>query len=441
MLVRIANIDEPVPGYRLIEPLGRGGFGEVWKAEAPGGVLKALKMVHGTMACALDADRVQTELKSLELVKSVRHPYILGLDRYDVVFGQLLIVMELADRTLWDRFTECRKQGLVGIPRSELLHYMGEAAEALDLMNLKYDLQHSDIKPQNLFLVHNHVKIADFGLVKDLEGMKAAVASGVSPLYAAPETFEGFVSRFSDQYSLAILYQEMLTGERPFDGSNGRQLLMQHLQMPPNLSMLPAVDRPAVGRALSKDPAERYPSCSAFVVALRGNAPGQGRSKLVLPSGEPVRRTSGSWPNVQPASAAPKRLTGVGAAAAPVRKPALVPAKSAVALTLGATTGAFAFQCPGCSCVGQVPLEYRGRPVRCRECRLVAPAEPMVGLPGVSTETPVPALDSKSTVEDTDVPTAVLIEVECPVCGNMGRIPETFRDRRVKCRRCGCVHR
>ena len=95
---------------------------------------------------------------------------------------------------------------------------MDEAAEALDLMNNQYQLQHLDIKPQNLFLVYQHVKVADFGLVKDLEGMQASVTGGVTPVYAAPETFDGWVSRFSDQYSLAICYQELLTGQRPFSG-------------------------------------------------------------------------------------------------------------------------------------------------------------------------------------------------------------------------------
>ena len=72
---------------------------------------------------------------------------------------------------------------------------MAEAAEALDLMNDQYQIQHLDIKPQNLFLVHNHVKVADFGLAKDLEGIGATMTGGVTPVYAAPETFEGWVSR------------------------------------------------------------------------------------------------------------------------------------------------------------------------------------------------------------------------------------------------------
>src|SRR6185369_13601304 len=143
-----------------------------------------------------------------------------------------------------------------------------ETAEALDLMNSEYQLQHLDIKPQNLFLVHNHVKVADFGLVKDLEGMAASVTGGVTPVYAAPETFDGWVSRFSDQYSLAIVYQELLTGHRPFAGANVRQLVMQHLQGTPDLSSLSCSDRPVIARALAKDPNSRYPSCREMVDSL-----------------------------------------------------------------------------------------------------------------------------------------------------------------------------
>ena len=101
---------------------------------------------------------------------------------------------------------------------------MDESAEALDLMNEEYQLQHLDIKPQNLFLVHNHIKVADFGLAKDMGNKAAAtITGGVTPVYAAPETFDGWLSRFSDQYSLAIVYQEILTGQRPFSGSTMRQ--------------------------------------------------------------------------------------------------------------------------------------------------------------------------------------------------------------------------
>ena len=73
MPVKIEANAEPLPGYRLIERLGGGGFGEVWKAEAPGGLLKAIKFVYGDL-CAADEDgsRAEQELKALSRVKTVR---------------------------------------------------------------------------------------------------------------------------------------------------------------------------------------------------------------------------------------------------------------------------------------------------------------------------------------------------------------------------------
>lgn len=283
MPVRIEVGAEPIPGYRLLNRIGGGGFGEVWRAEAPGGLLKAIKFVYGDLQLGHDegGNRAQQELKALARVRKIRHPFILSLERFDVVDGQLIIVMELADRSLWDRFRECRSKGLPGIPRAELLAYLEEAAEALDLMNIQYDLQHLDIKPQNLFLVHNHVKVADFGLVKDLQGLAASVTGGVTPVYAAPETFNGWVSRYSDQYSLAIVYMELLTGVRPFKANTPQQLIQMHLSAKPDLTALPAADRAIIGRALAKTPHERHPSCLEMVQALR-HAGGETR-RVVLP--------------------------------------------------------------------------------------------------------------------------------------------------------------
>lgn len=273
-LPREANA-EPIPGYRLIEPLGSGGFGEVWKCEAPGGLFKAIKYIHGNLN-GLDGESIRAaqEWNALQRVKEVRHPFILSIERIEQIRGEVVIVMELADKNLHDLLVEHQAKGHPGIPRGELLAYLMDAAEALDWMNVQQNLQHLDIKPRNLFWVGHHVKVGDFGLVKDLEGRSGGAngggpIGGVTPLYAAPETFNGIISRHSDQYSLAIVYQELLTGTRPFMGKSPRELMKLHTKDEPDLKPLPEVDRVAASKALNKKPQERFPSCRAFVEALR----------------------------------------------------------------------------------------------------------------------------------------------------------------------------
>ncbi|HTU22731.1 MAG TPA: protein kinase [Gemmataceae bacterium] len=274
MCIVKAPQSEPIPGYRLVEHLGQGGFGEVWKCEAPGGLLKAIKFIRGgDPDIDPHAAGAKQELRALQRIKLIRHPFLLSIERIEVVEGDVLIVMELADCSLHDLVTERRAAGRAGIERTELLGYLHEAAEAIDVMNQEHGLQHLDIKPRNLFLVGRHVKVADFGLVASLSDLQRHTSwqrrsETLTPLYAAPETFLGSLTLFSDQYSLAITYQELLTGTLPFTGRNFRQLALRHIQEPPNLGPLPEADRPIVARALAKKPRERYPSCRAFVQAL-----------------------------------------------------------------------------------------------------------------------------------------------------------------------------
>src|SRR4051794_2063575 len=126
-LAKAANL-EPIPGYRLVEPLGRGGFGEVWKCEAPGGLVKAIKFVKGESDDLNDNTAPAAyELQAIQHIKSLRHPFLLSMERVEVIDGELVIVMELADHSLQDLFRVRRQGGQPGIPRDELLGYLNEA--------------------------------------------------------------------------------------------------------------------------------------------------------------------------------------------------------------------------------------------------------------------------------------------------------------------------
>jgi len=301
---------EPIPGYRLLAPLGRGGFGEVWKCEAPGGLHKAIKFVHGGLHALDDRGPAEEELRAIERVKSIRHPFLLSMERVERVGNELVIVLELADRSLGDVFRAEREVGKVGIERDRLLAYLREAAEALDVLNQQHGLQHLDVKPQNLFLISNHVKVGDFGLVSHLKASGNLGLGAITPLYASPEVFQGKISPHSDQYSLAIVYMELLTGQLPFKGKNARQLMLQHVQEPPDLSALPESDRAAIAQALAKEPEKRFASCSDLIQALAS-----GVTDITLISGidtrtGPMPRTVRTKPSEAPRPRVPRCSAG-----------------------------------------------------------------------------------------------------------------------------------
>jgi serine/threonine protein kinase len=260
---------EPIAGYRLVKQLGKGGFGEVWEAIGPYGFRVALKFV------SLAGPVGEQELRALEVIKNIRHAHLVAMFGAWQVAGRLVVAMELADQTLFDRLCELQRQGGEGIPGPELLGYMQEAAKGIDFLNegqhkgeepAPVGIQHRDIKPRNLLLIGGTVKVADFGLAQ-LQERSMVCPGGFTHAYAAPEFFEGRIARQSDQYCLAVTYCHLRGGRLPFNG-DAAALMAGHLQKQPDLTMLPSGERPVVARALAKDPAARWPNCQEFVQAL-----------------------------------------------------------------------------------------------------------------------------------------------------------------------------
>ena len=271
MPLNIAAGASPVPGYELVKLLGEGGFGQVWEAEAPGGLRVAMKFIR------VDTGQAESELRALDTIRHVRHPHLLDLHFALQVDNYLIIATSLCDMNLFDRFTQCREEGLPGIPPEELLRYMRESATAIDFLNEprhvdesgnKVSIQHRDIKPLNLFLVGDSIKVADFGLAKVLSNRTTGHTGSLTPHYVAPERLDGQVSNSSDQYSLAVTYCELRTGTLPFDGSV-YEVIYGHMNNKPDVAELSIGEQRVIRRALSKDPDDRWSSCGEFANQLK----------------------------------------------------------------------------------------------------------------------------------------------------------------------------
>jgi formylglycine-generating enzyme required for sulfatase activity len=324
---------QPIAGYTLVRLLGRGGFGEVWEASAPGDFHVALKFLR------LGTKESSVEQRSLEVIRHIRHPHLLDVQFATRVADCLVIAMPLCDRSLMDRFRECP----AGLPRDELLGYMADLARAVDFLNepnhpagdgSKVGVQHRDIKPHNIFLVGGVVRLADFGLAKILVGNHVSHTGMMSVPYVAPEVFDHRVSSRSDQYSLAVTYCQLRTGRLPFERESEAQFMYAHLHVPPNLSRLPEAERLAVARALAKSPDERWPNCRAFVAALGASVPEAGH----LPAGgdDPGGMGPGTAiePGIGPSVVTPTKISEdfelLGAASGSIERAGATPAKPPV---------------------------------------------------------------------------------------------------------------
>jgi serine/threonine protein kinase len=292
MLAAYTEGDEPVPGFRLVRPLGWGRFGEVWQATGPGGIQAALKIV------SLGGREALREFRALTLVKHVRHPHLVpvlafwlkdhGGNFVDVeLLGdtlpaqsptvELVIAMGLGDRTLADRLEECRRGGAPGIPAAELLRYLADAAEALDhLAQPAHDLgagpvalQHCDVKPQNILLVGRSAQVCDLGVARPVGSQLSSTAVG-SAAYMAPEFLrDGRPGPATDQYALAVCYYELRTGRLPLRAKSVAQAYFAHLKGLLDFSLVPDAERAVLVRGAARRPEDRFPSCVALAEALR----------------------------------------------------------------------------------------------------------------------------------------------------------------------------
>jgi serine/threonine protein kinase len=259
---------EPYPGYKLGNLLGKGGWGEVWRAEDASGNVCALKfMTHRNVASAY-------EIRALNAIKELRHPNLLGIQKIWSSPGFLVIQMELADGSLHDLLDVYYTELNHPITAEHVCFFLKQAAEAIDFFNARQHLvngqrvafRHCDIKPSNLLLVGDTVKLADFSIAFPTGSPLVTHSRAGSLDYAAPEVSRNWYSERSDQFSLAVTYYQLRTGRLPFPATQGFSSAYQ--RPAPDLQGLDKDEEHVLLRALNSVPQDRWPSCREMMAAL-----------------------------------------------------------------------------------------------------------------------------------------------------------------------------
>ena len=280
---------KPVPGYTLTNPLGAGAFSEVWEARSAEGKELAFKFLD----CRKHSPgMIAGEVKLLRSLTGLNHPHILPLVGVHSWGKYLILMMELADCSLDDLHLSYRSKTNGDMPPDHALDLLEQAASALDFLGTarltnstgSRGLQHCDIKPSNLLMVGHRLKVADFGLCAGAGWHTHKGWKGTHP-FAAPELFNGAAAPGTDQYALAVTFCKLVMGDRPFyPTSQGNQ---PPAGVPVDFKKMRDKEVLVLARALHPYPSARWPSCKAFIQALRGaqESSRTGESVRIFPRG------------------------------------------------------------------------------------------------------------------------------------------------------------
>jgi serine/threonine protein kinase len=262
--------------YRILDELGRGATGVVYRAQDPAiGRIIAIKTIRlSDFTDESERERLRERLfREAQSAGMLSHPNIVTI--YDIAEenGLAYIFMECVDGPPLEKVLN----GADPIPSENALTILRQTATALDYAHQK-GIVHRDIKPANI-LIHEriHAKITDFGVAKIMS--QQMTQSGVmmgTPNYMSPEQVQGHaVDGRADQFSLAVIAYEMLTGEKPFLADQLPALLFRIVRedpVPPqrlNPTIGPQVEM-VLKKALAKSANDRYGNCLQFVDALAG---------------------------------------------------------------------------------------------------------------------------------------------------------------------------
>ncbi len=264
---------ETLGSYRLIDRLGAGGMGEVWRAEDTR-LLREVAIKILSERIANDPEWKARFLREARTIAQMNHPNIATIFSIEQEAEKLFIVMELVEG---ESLATVLARG--PLPPKEAVNIIRQVAEALAEAHEK-GVVHRDVKPDNIIVGKRGVKVLDFGIAKQVVSTgdaptltQAGLIVG-TPFYMSPEQALGRpVDVRSDLFSLGVVLYEAVTGKRPFEGESVTETMMNIIMQEPGDLAFVAPAAPAslvevVNRALQKKPERRFGSAGEMVDAL-----------------------------------------------------------------------------------------------------------------------------------------------------------------------------
>jgi serine/threonine-protein kinase len=269
---------ETVAGYRVLSLVGEGGTSTVYKAQHP---------IHGPVALKFLREKLRHDktaiarfIREAKYGTRVKHPNVVGtIEIGEAPNSRHFLATEWAAGELLERYAK----NIGALPPAEVAAIVGQIAEAVEAAHA-VGIVHRDLKPENVMYdaESRMVKLLDFGIAVDTDagGDARLTRAGFfvgTLMYVAPEALSGeLVAPQADQYSLGTIAYYLLTATLPYAARSPRELFTQLLTQPPiplnkarrDMLFGQGVED-VIGRALSRDPARRFPSSTVFATELK----------------------------------------------------------------------------------------------------------------------------------------------------------------------------
>ncbi len=259
-------IENELPGYRIIDKVGEGGMANIFLAEREEDNLQVVLKVLD-IANVENKDSLRRFIREYRLIGQLDHPNIARI--YERAFAHSYAYIAIEYCPNGDLSQRLKKP----LPTETAVSYMRQIGEGIGAAH-KVGIIHRDMKPGNiLFRADDSLAITDFGIAKILGDTSELTEVGQivgTMFYISPEQIRGKgINKYSDLYSLGVMFYKMLTGEFPFYGESVEQILQAHLMDPaPKLPKNLASFQPIIDGLLAKDTDERFQNAEEFLVGL-----------------------------------------------------------------------------------------------------------------------------------------------------------------------------